>query len=41
MDQIGAKAVLDFSKNTGLGYCKIVRCRSTPLEEEDEEKNKG
>jgi hypothetical protein len=39
MDEMGVKALLDFTKYTGLGYCKIVRWRSTPLEEEDEKKD--
>jgi hypothetical protein len=39
IDKIGMKALLDFAKHTGLGYCKMVRCRSTLLEEEDEKKD--
>jgi hypothetical protein len=39
MDEMGVKVLLDFAKYTGLGYCKIVRWRSTPLKEEDKKKD--
>jgi hypothetical protein len=40
-DEMGIKALLDFAKYTGLGYCKIVRCRSTPLEKDKENMDEG
>jgi hypothetical protein len=29
-------ALINFVKNTGLGYCKMVRCRTTPLDKDEE-----
>jgi hypothetical protein len=40
-DEIGVKALLDFMKHTGLGYYRMVRCRSTPLEKDKENMDEG
>jgi hypothetical protein len=35
-DESGIMALITFVKNTGLGYCKTVRCRTTPLDKDME-----
>jgi hypothetical protein len=35
-DKKGITALINFTNNTGLGYCKMVRHRTTPLDKEEE-----
>jgi hypothetical protein len=39
--EIGIMALINFARITGLGYCKIVRCRTTPLENDEERMDMG
>jgi hypothetical protein len=41
MDETGVMALLDFMKHTGFRYSKMVRCRSTPLEKDQEKIDEG
>jgi hypothetical protein len=41
MEEMGVMALLDFAKYTGLGYNKMVRCRSTLLEQDKEKIDEG
>jgi hypothetical protein len=34
-------ALLDFARNIGLGYCRMVRCRSTLLDKDKEKIDNG
>jgi hypothetical protein len=35
-DEQGIMALLDFARNMGLGYCRMVRCRTIPLDKDEE-----
>jgi hypothetical protein len=40
-DEWGITALLHFARNIGLGYYRIVRCRSIPLDKDAEKMNEG
>jgi hypothetical protein len=40
-DEKGIMALIKFARNTSLGYCKIVQCRTTPLENDKERMDMG
>jgi hypothetical protein len=35
-DEQGITALLDFARNTGLGYCRTVRSRTIPLDKDED-----
>jgi hypothetical protein len=40
-DKMRVMALPDFAKHTGLGYSKMVRCRSPPLDKDDKKMDEG
>jgi hypothetical protein len=40
-NKMGIMALIKFARNTGLGYSKHVSCRTTPLENDEENMDMG
>jgi hypothetical protein len=38
---MGIMALIKFARNTGLGYSKMVTCRTSPLENNEEKMDMG
>jgi hypothetical protein len=37
----GITALLDFARNMGLGYCRMVKCRTTLLDNDEDKMDEG
>jgi hypothetical protein len=40
-DEKGTMALTRFARNTGIGYSRMVTCRTTPLENDEEKMDMG